>query len=93
MLANVESWKKWQAGSYDLRNPPGDIAGEKLCCLWCLYSVRDSCVNYMWKNNTVVNFMESLLCLWHAWHVVEKGVYIPVYWKRKGYSLLLYAVC
>ena len=33
MLANVESWKKWQAGRYDLSNSPGDI-GESLGSLW-----------------------------------------------------------
>ena len=25
MVTNVESLKKWQAGRYDLSNPPGDI--------------------------------------------------------------------
>ena len=55
LIANVESWKNGQAGIYDLSNPPGDI-GEKLSCLWCLYSVRDSCVNYMWDSK-LVNFM------------------------------------
>ena len=30
MLANVESWKKWQAGRYDLSNPPGDIVRREV---------------------------------------------------------------
>ena len=25
MLANVERWKKWKTGRYDLSNPPGEI--------------------------------------------------------------------
>ena len=30
MLANVERWKKWQAGRYDLSNSPGDIVRREV---------------------------------------------------------------
>ena len=30
MLANVGSWKRWQAGRYDLNNPPGDIVRREV---------------------------------------------------------------
>ena len=30
MLPNVESWEKWQAGRYDLSNPPGDIVTREV---------------------------------------------------------------
>ena len=50
MLANVVRLKNWQAERYDLSHPPWDIVGERLSCLWCLYSVRDSCGNCMWDN-------------------------------------------
>ena len=30
MLANVKSWQKWQAGRYDLSNPPVDIVRREV---------------------------------------------------------------